>query len=121
VPRPKPFTAATFIPLGREGDREIVGGLVGRFWEIWSGDFGLVAVARPDEFLACNTPRTAKLVIGFSAEPVGAETVLTTETRVYCPDRYSLIMFTPYWLAIRPVSGLLRRRALGAIKKIAES
>jgi len=98
-----------------------VGGLVGRFWEIWSGDFGLVAVARPDEFLACNTPRTAKLVIGFSAEPVGAETVLTTETRVYCPDRYSLIMFTPYWLAIRPVSGLLRRRALGAIKQIAEA
>jgi hypothetical protein len=45
----------------------------------------------------------------------------TTETRVYCPDRYSLIMFLPYWLIIRPVSGLLRRRALGAIRKIAES
>jgi hypothetical protein len=119
-PPPKPFTPANFIPLGRDGDREIVGGLVGKFWEIWSGDFGLLAVAGPVEFLACNPPNTAKLVIGFAAEPAGEATLLTTETRVYCPDRYSLLMFTPYWLLIRPVSGLLRRRALSAIRKIAE-
>jgi len=121
LPPPTPFTAAKFIPLGREADREIVGGLVGKFWEIWSGDFGLVSLPGPVEFLACNPPKTAKLVISFSAEPVGAETVLTTETRVYCPDRYSLMMFTPYWLAIRPISGLLRRRALNAIRTIAEA
>jgi hypothetical protein len=59
-------------------------------------------------------------VIGFLAEQVGEVTLLTTETRVYCPDRYSLLMFTPYWLAIRPVSGLLRRRALATIRGIAE-
>jgi hypothetical protein len=120
VPRPRPFTPANFIPLGRDGDREIVGGLVGKFWEIWTGDFGLLAVAGPVEFLACNPPKTAKMIIGFSAEPAGEVTLLTTETRVYCPDRYSLMMFTPYWLAIRPVSGLLRRRALAAIRRIAE-
>jgi hypothetical protein len=39
---------------------------------------------------------------------------------VYCPDRYSLLMFTPYWLAIRPVSGVLRRRMLRTIREIAE-
>jgi len=33
----------------------------------------------------------------------------------------SLERITPYWLAIRPVSGLLRRRALGAIRRIAEA
>jgi hypothetical protein len=121
VPPPRPFTPANFTPLGRDGDREIVGGLVGKFWQLWTGDFGLVAIPGPVEFLACNLPKTAKLVIGFSAEAVGAHTLLTTETRVYCPDRYSLIMFTPYWLAIRPVSGLLRRRALGAIRRIAEA
>jgi hypothetical protein len=59
-------------------------------------------------------------VIGFLAEQVGEATVLTTETRVYCPDRYALIMFTPYWLAICPISGLLRRRMLAAISEIAE-
>jgi hypothetical protein len=94
---------------------------VGKFWQLWSGDFGLLAVPGPAEFLACNPPQTAKLVIGFLAEPTGEATLLTTETRVYCPDRHSLIMFTPYWLAIRPVSGLLRRRALGAIRRSAEA
>lgn len=80
----------------------------------------------PAEFLVCNPPQTAKLVIGFIAEPVGNATLLTKchpahhgEPRV-CPDRYSRMMFLPYWLAIRPVSGLLRRQMLCAIRKIAE-
>ena len=115
--RPKPFTPANFTPLGRDGDREIVGGLIGKFWR---PDFGLSVINSPSEFLACNPAKTAKLVIGFLAEPIGEATLLTTETRVYCPDRYSLIMFTPYWLIIRPVSGLLRRRALAAIRRLAE-
>jgi hypothetical protein len=120
IPRPRPFTPATFTPLDRDGDREMVGGLVGKFWQVWRGDFGLLVVQGPDAFLACNPPKTAMLVIGFLAEQVGEASLLTIETRVYCPDRYSLIMFTPYWLAIRPVSGLLRRRALAAIRRIAE-
>jgi hypothetical protein len=115
---PSPFTRVSFTPLGREGDREIVGGLVGKFWR---PDFGLLVINGPSEFLACNPPRTAKLVIGFVAEAAaGDDTLLTTETRVYCPDNYSRLMFTPYWLAIRPVSGLLRRRALASIRAIAE-
>jgi hypothetical protein len=114
---PLPFTRASFTPLGREGDREIVGGLVGKFWR---PDFGLLVINGPSEFLASNPPRTAKLVIGFVAEAVGDDTLLTTETRVYCPDNYSRVMLTPYWLAIRPVSGLLRRRALAGIRAIAE-
>jgi hypothetical protein len=117
VPRPSPFTPANFIPLARDGDREIIAGLIGKFWR---PDFGLLLINSPSEFLACNLPKTAKLVFGFRAEQVGEVTLLTTETRVYCPDRYSLIMFTAYWLAIRPVSGLLRRRALATIRRIAE-
>jgi hypothetical protein len=81
----------------------------------------VIAVDGPCGFLACNPPQTAKLVIGFVAGQRGEVTLLTTETRVYCPDRYALIMFFPYWLIIRPVSGLLRRRALGSIRGIAES
>jgi hypothetical protein len=117
LPPPAPFTLANFIPLARDGDREIVAGLFGKFWR---PDFGLIVIASPSEFLACNPPRTAKLVMGFLAEQVGAATLLTTETRAYCPDRYSLVMFAPYWLVIRPVSGLLRQRALGSIRRIAE-
>jgi hypothetical protein len=118
VPRPSPFTLANFVPLARDGDREIVAGLIGKFWR---PDFGLIAVNGPSEFLACNPPKTAKLAIGFVAEQLGEVTLLTTETRVYCPDRYARMMFFPYWLMIRPVSGLLRRRALGSIRSIAES
>jgi hypothetical protein len=119
-PSPAPFTAENFSPLGRDGDREIVGGLVGKFWNVWRPDFGLLAIDGPADFVDANPPRTAKLVLGFLAEQVGEVTLLTTETRVYCPDRYSLIMFTPYWLAIRPFSGLLRRRMLNAIRGTAE-
>jgi hypothetical protein len=119
-PPPAPFAATNFCPLGRDGDREIVGGLVGKFWNVWRQDFGLLAITSPSEFLKANPPKTAKLVLGFLAEQTGEVTLLTTETRVYCPDRYSRIMFTPYWLAIRPVSGLLRRRMRNAIRGIAE-
>jgi hypothetical protein len=118
VPRPSPFTLANFIPLARDGDREIVAGLIGKFWR---PDFGLIVVSNPSGFLACNPPKAAKLAIGFVAEQFGEVTLLTTETRVYCPDRYALMMFFPYWLIIPPVSGLLRRRALGSIRRIAES
>jgi len=116
-PPPQPFTIANFTPLDRDGDREIVGGLVGRFWR---ADFGLVRIDGPAAFLACKAPCTAKLALGFAVEPVGELTRLTTETRVHCPDRYAFMMFLPYWLIIRPFSGLLRRRALNTIRAIAE-
>jgi hypothetical protein len=118
TPRPSAVTRANFIPLARDGDREMVGGLVGKFWR---PDFGLFLVKDASGFVLCNPPKTAKLVIGFVAEQSGELTLLATETRVYCPDRYSLIMFFPYWLLIRPVSGLLRRRFLGTIRRLAES
>ncbi|UFZ03041.1 hypothetical protein LQG66_27885 [Bradyrhizobium ontarionense] len=116
-PAPQPFSLKSFTPLGRDGDRAMVGGLIGQFWR---NDFGLVHIASPEAFIAFNAPRTPKLVLGFTAEPEGELTRLVTETRVHCPDRTSLLMFMPYWLVIRPASGLIRRRMLGAIKAIAE-
>jgi hypothetical protein len=91
---------------------------VGHFWR---PHFRLVFMGGLSEFVDFNAPRTAKLAIGFCAEQVGDATRLTTETRVHCPDRYSFMMFSPYWLMIRPFNGILRRRALNAIRKLAES
>jgi len=114
---PQPFSLTSFTPLGRDGDRAMAGGLIGKFWR---NDFGLVRIAGPEEFVAFDAPRTPKLVLGFMAEPEGEMTRLVTETRVHCPDRASYLMFLPYWFAIRPVSGLIRRRMLRAIRQIAE-
>jgi hypothetical protein len=41
--------------------------------------------------------------------------MLHTQTRVFCTDEASLRRFRPYWLLIRPVSGLIRRRLLARI------
>ena len=46
---------------------------------------------------------------------------LTTETTVFAADAASRRRFRPYWLVIRPFSGLVRRLWLRAIKRRAEA
>ena len=106
-----------FTSLDRD-ESETVAGLVGRFWQL---DGGLVPIPDADAFDRFAEPGIPKLVTGFRAirDPVG--TLLTTETRVFCPDRYSLLRFAPYWMLIRIPSGLIRRRTLRAIKAASEN
>jgi hypothetical protein len=111
------FGMRDFIPLDRDGDQEMAAGLVGRFWRL---DYGLVPLPDAAAFTAFAEPGTAKLVIGFRAEPHGDRTRLVTETRVYCPDRRSRLLFTPYWLVIRLASSLIRRRFLQRVKRSIE-
>lgn len=112
------FDKSDFVPLDRDGDREMAAGLVGRFWRL---NYGLVPLPDAAAFEAFARPGNAKLVLGFCVEPCGDQTRLVTETRVYCPDRISLLLFTPYWLVIRLPSGLIRRRFLKNVKRIVES
>jgi hypothetical protein len=104
-------------PLAWDGKSETVAGLIGRFWRL---DGGLVPIADADAFARFAAPGTPKLVTGLRATPDPLGTLLTTETRIFCPDPYSLLRFAPYWLLIRIPSGLIRRRALRAIKVAAE-
>ena len=106
-----------FTPLDWDERSETVIGLIGRFWQ---PDGGLVDIPDADAFARFAEPGTPKLVIGFRATPDALGTLLTTETRVYCPDRHSLLRFAPYWALIRIPSGLIRRRTLRAIKAAAE-
>jgi hypothetical protein len=112
------FGMRDFIPLDRDGDKEMAAGLVGRFWRL---DYGLVPLPDAAAFTAFAEPGTAKLVVGFLTEPHGDRTRLVTETRVYCPDRRSRLLFTPYWLIIRLASGLIRRRFLQNVKRAMQS
>lgn len=108
------FSFRDFVPLGRMGDAEIAFGLAGRFWR---HDGGAIAVAGAEEFAAFDSPGVARLVWSFQAREVAQGTQLVTATRVYCPDCESLLKFTPYWFAIRPFSGLIRRRVLAMVAR----
>ncbi|MBP1179053.1 hypothetical protein [Methylobacterium sp. PvR107] len=99
-------------------DDEIVYGLIGRFWRV---DFGLERVADGTAFRDCDAPYPAKLALAFAVRPgPEGQTRLITETRVFCASRAARLTFTPSWLLIRPVRGLIRQRMLAAIKRDSE-
>lgn len=91
---------AGFVLLGERPDRELVLGLVGRFWTA-SGDIQRLDAAG---FRAFRRPGFAKAVWNFSLFPqTNSITRLATETRVYCLDDASRRKFRLYWRLIRPV------------------
>lgn len=118
------FGMQNFTSLGRDGNREILYGLIGRFWRLDGGLHVLVQqdpIAQVEEFRSFTAPGFAKLVFNLSCEPGGSEaTRLSTETRVSCPDFRTRMLFAPYWYAIRLGSGFIRRRLLRAVKLAAE-
>lgn len=106
-----------FIILGEDPPRELLLGLVGRFWR-FSGDLQLVQESQYREF---NRPGYAKAAWNFSLDPVNEKvTRLSTETRVLCTDKKSRWKFRIYWTFIRPFSGLIRKEILRAIKRNVE-
>ncbi|MFA5967927.1 MAG: hypothetical protein WC816_01555 [Sphingomonas sp.] len=116
--RRTPFGIDDFTLLARDRD-SLVYGLVGAFWQ---PTYGLRPIADSDAFRHYHGTDAAKLVLAFHVRPDGAgSTVLETETRIFCPTPATRIKFMPYWLLIRPVSGLIRQRILKAIGRQAES
>jgi len=113
------FGIDNFTRLGRDGDKEVAIGLVGKFWQ---ADYGQVRITNADAFTQFAEPGVAKLVLNFSTEAAGdGRTWLRTETRVFCNDPASLRRFRPYWWLIRPVSGLIRMRLLARVRDAALS
>jgi len=114
------FGIDNFMRLGRDADRELVFGLIGRFWQ---ADYGLVHIEQPElRFAGYFEPGLAKLVLNFTADPLpNGCTSIATETRVFCVDDEARRRFRLYWALIRPVSGLIRRRLLSRIGRIART
>ena len=113
-----PLDLNDFTLLGRHGDRALAMGLVGAFWR---ADYGLLRITGPDAFRACARTDVCRLAMGFSVRPMAdGRSTLLTETRVSCPSPSVLWRFAPYWYLIRPVSGLIRRRMLAALRQQAE-
>lgn len=114
----RPFGIDDFTVL-EANESEIVYGLAGRFWSM---NYGLEKFADAGEFLAIDTPGSAKLALNFAVSPDGAgKTILSTETRIVCSDKSARRSFALYWYLIRPVSGLIRRRTLNAIRRSSEA
>lgn len=112
------FGMEHFMHLGHDPERELAFGLAGRFWQ---PDYGLVQIDQPvPQFADYVEPGLAKLVLNFTTESLAnGQTRLTTETRVFCVDAEAMRHFKPYWLLIRPVSGLIRRRLLRRAGRLA--
>lgn len=107
-----------FILLGENPPREMLLGVVGKFWTLAGGLERLDA----EGFRRFDRPGFAKAAWNFSlAEKSPGETRLNTETRVLCLDAAARRRFRAYWLVVRPFSGWTRREALRSIKCAAEA
>ena len=77
-----------------------------------------VAPSSPLEFEAAGLRSGVALAaMNFRVGDAAGGTRLTTETRVFAPDRSVRRRFAFYWTAIRPGSGLIRRMWLRAVKR----
>ena len=106
-----------FVLLGERAERELVLGVVGRFWQLASEPLRLDAAG----FRAFEEPGYARVVWGFRLVPVTGGTRLSTDTRIRCLDPASRRRFRRYWRVIRPFSGLIRISVLRAAKRRAEA
>ena len=107
-----------FILLADEPEREIVLGLIGRFW-IRSPQIQSVPA---EAFIGFNQPGSAKAVMNLAFfQKEDGIVRLTTETRVFCLGEASRRSFRRYWFLIRPFSGLIRKEWLRLIKRQAET
>lgn len=105
-----------FYLLAEEPGREVLLGVVGRFWTPTAS----LEPTDPERFRSAAAPGRAKGAWNFTVTALGeGSTRLETETRVQCADARTLARFRPYWLVVRPFSGLIRRMMLRTIRAAA--
>ncbi|GAA4531789.1 hypothetical protein [Nonomuraea harbinensis] len=110
TPQPGPG----FTPLVVDPGREVVLGLIGQWWRLGRSED--VPVGSLETFEAFDRPGFAKGTFAFSLAEEGGRVRLTTETRVVATSPDALRAFRPYWIVIRPGSGLIRRLILSAVR-----
>jgi len=85
------------------------------------GRRGPTPPASPLDFeAAASRSGVALAAMSFRLGAEGSGTRVTTETRVFAPDRSVRLRFAFYWFVIRPGSGFIRREWLRAIRRRAE-
>lgn len=105
---------AGFGKLAEDPEREIVLGVIGKFWR----PTGNLSPFSREDFDRPVPAGFARAVWNFSVkEDEPGRTILSTETRVVCGDDASRRKFLRYWFLVRPFSGLIRRLMLRAVKR----
>lgn len=107
----------SFLDLAEVPKREVVLGIVGRFWR---PDGGIVRGLTSAEFADFQRDGYAKAVWNFLLAPVDGGTQLSTETRVQTFGRAATVKFRTYWLFVGPFSGVIRKTMLREAQRIAE-
>jgi hypothetical protein len=107
-----------FVVLA-ETERELVFGLIGKFWELSGG--ASIHLANAQEFLDFDQPDYAKAAANFIISENSHDVFsITTETRIHITDPTARKKFAVYWRIIYPGSAWIRRLWLKAIKGRAE-
>ena len=107
-----------FVLLADKPSREIVFGLIGRFWT----PFPQIQRIQADAFARFDRPGFAKAVGNMAFTPLsdGRGVRVTTETRIHCMCDSSRRSFGLYWRLVGPFSGMIRKEWLRQIKHRAE-
>lgn len=100
-----------FTLLGERPGDEVAFGLIGKPWQPAYEVRRFEAPA----FGPFEEPGYAKIVWNFRVKPDGSSSSLSTQTRVHCTDRASLVKLRLYWMFTGPFSGFIRRRMLRSI------
>ena len=109
------------MPLQRlavDEPRELVLGMVGRFW---GSEAPAVQPADVAGFAAFAEPGWAKAAMNFTLTPERGGTRLDTETRVATTDDRMRRLVGLYWLGVRAGSGLMRHDLLRGIDRAART
>ena len=106
-----------FRILGKQQNKELVFGIIGRFWRVHPEIINI----KNSEFESFDTKGYAKAAANIMIkENSNKETIVSTETRILCTSPGSRIRFLIYWMLIRPFSGIIRKEILRIIKQEAE-
>lgn len=106
---------AGFVQLDERPGREIVFGVIGRFWSL-AGNKPIPFDGR-EEFCDWDRPDNALAVMNFLIRREGTGSRLLTETRIRTTDAASRRKFKLYWRIIRWGSGAIRRSWLAAVRR----
>jgi hypothetical protein len=116
----RPFLDVVPVPLlSSEPPSALVLGGVMQPWRLVGGERGPALDAAGVK--AWSEPGWVKVGMDFRLTPTDEGTTLRTETRVAATDSTASVLFSGYWLVVRPGSSTVRREVLATVAYRAEA